>query len=83
MNHCLSGLRDSVWIPYLDDILCYDKSLGEHSENLRNILKQLKQFVVKLTKKTIFFKCEVKYPGKIINEKEHKDDGIIIVTIEK
>ena len=26
MNECLSGLRDSICIPYLDDILCYGKS---------------------------------------------------------
>lgn len=47
------------------------------------MLKQLKQFVVKLRKKTLFFKCEVKYSSKIINEKEYKDDGITIVTAEK
>ena len=35
-------------IPYLDDILCYDKLFREHLESLPNILKRLRQFGVKL-----------------------------------
>ena len=48
MNHCLFGLSDSMQIPYLDDILCYDKLLHEHLESLPNILKRQTQFGVKL-----------------------------------
>ena len=84
MNECLSGLRDSICIPYLDDILCYGKSFSEHLENLGTVLKRLRQFGVKLrAEKCSFFKSEVKYLGKIINEKGYRDDPITTKAIDK
>ena len=84
MNQCLSGLSDSICIPYLDDILCWGKSFDKHLENLRAILKRIKQFGVKLrVEKCVFFKSEVNYIGNIINEKVHKDDSITTEAIEK
>ena len=70
MNQCLSGMRDSICIVYLDDILCYEKTFDEHLENLRTVFRRLKQFGVKLkAEKCILFKPEIKYLRKIISEK--------------
>lgn len=84
MNQCLSGLRYSICIFYLDDILCCDKSFDKHLENLQTILKQLKQFGVKLSaEKCVIFRSEVKYRGETINVKRYKDDGITTEVVEK
>ena len=69
MNECLLGLRDIVCSAYLDDILCYGKTFEEHLENVRKVLKRLKSHGVKLrVDKCVFFKKEVKYLGRIIDE---------------
>ena len=39
MNECLSRLRDSICIPYLDDILCYRKSFDEFEDSSPPIKK--------------------------------------------
>ena len=84
INQCLSGLRDSICLPYLDDTLCYGKTFDEHSENLRPVFRRLRQFRVKLkAEKCILFKPEIKYLGKIISEKGCKDDPINTKAIEK
>ena len=62
MNECLLGLKDSICIPYLDDILCYGKSFDEHLDNLRTVLRQLKSYGVKLkAEKCVYFRKEIKY----------------------
>ena len=62
MNECLLGLKDSICIPYLDDILCYAKSFDEHLDNLRTVLRQLKSYGVKLkAEKCVYFRKEIKY----------------------
>ena len=61
MNECLATLRDSNYIPYLSDILCYGKMFDKHLENLRRVLWRLKNFVAKLkAEKCVFFKKERK-----------------------
>ena len=84
INQCLSGLRDSICIPYLDDMLCCGKTFDEHIGNLRTIFCRPRQFAVKLkAEKCILFKPEIKYLGKIISEKGYKDDPINTEAIEK
>ena len=84
INQCLSGLRDSICIPHLDDILCYGKTFDEHLKNLRTVFRRLRQFGVKLkAEKCILFKPEIKHLGKIISEKGYKDDPINTEAIEK
>ena len=76
--------RDSICVPYLDDILCYGKIFDEHLENLRIVFRRLRQFGVKLkAKKCILFEPEIKYLGKIISEKGYKDDPINTEALEK
>ena len=50
-------LRDSICIPYMDDIVCYRKKFNEHLVNLRRVLRRLKNFGVKFkAEKGIFLK---------------------------
>ena len=82
ITQCLSGLRDSICIPYLDDILCYEKTFDEHLENLRTVFRR--QFGVKLkAKKYILLKPEIKYLGKNNSEKGNKDNPINTEAIKK
>ena len=84
INQCLSGLRDSICIPYLEHILCYGKTFDRHLENLRTVFGRLRQVEVKSkSKNCILFKPEKKYLGKIISEKGCKDDPINTKAIEK
>ena len=55
INQCLSGLRDSICLPYLDHILCYGKTFDEHLENLRPVFRRLRQFRVKLKSRKMYF----------------------------
>ena len=46
INQCLWELRDSKFMTYLDDILCYGKTFDGHLENLRTVYRRLRQFWV-------------------------------------
>ena len=84
MNECLVGLRDICCIPYLDDILCYSSSFTEHKENLRKVLRRLKEHGIKLNpEKCVLFRNEVKYLGKIINKDGYHDDPVSTEALEK
>ena len=54
INQCLSGLRDSICIPYLEHILCYGKTFDQHLENLRTVFGRLRQVEVKSKSKIVF-----------------------------
>ena len=84
MNDCLVSLRDVICIPCLDNVLCYGKTFDEHLENLRVVLRRLKQYRIKLrAEKHVFLKQEVKYLGKIILEKGYRDDPSKVEAITK
>ena len=55
INQCLSGLRDSICIAYLNDILCYGKTFDEHLENFRTAFRRLRQFRVKNVSRKMYF----------------------------
>ncbi|KAK7891779.1 hypothetical protein WMY93_023742 [Mugilogobius chulae] len=65
MEHCLTGLRDTVCLPYLDDNLVHSSSFEDHVEHIRLVLQRYKEHGVKLTpKKCELFRRSGKVPGK-------------------
>ena len=53
MEPCLSGLRDDICVPYLDDIIVFSPSFNDHIEHIRKVLKRLKEHNVKLKPKNV------------------------------
>ena len=75
INLMLAGLRDSVCIGYLDDILVYGKSFEEQVQNLVRVLKRLQSKGVKLrADKCVFLKEEVRYLGRLISANGYRPD---------
>ena len=48
MENCLGDLRDTVCIPYLEDIIIFSASFEEHVEHTRRVLRRLREHEVKL-----------------------------------
>lgn len=65
----VDSLRDELCIPYLDDILCFGKTFSDHVQELRRVLRVLKDHGVKLRPaKCDLFKREVRYVGRLVSE---------------
>ena len=80
----MTGLRDIICVPYLDDILCFSESFEEMLENTRKVLQRLKEHGIKLqANKCILFRRKVKYLGKIISDEGYQDDPINTEAVEK
>ena len=48
MEYCPRDLRDTVCLPYLDDIIIFSNTFEEHIENTHKVLRRLKEHGVKL-----------------------------------
>ena len=58
--------------------------LQKHKENLRKVLRRLKEHGIKLNpEKCVLFRNEVKYLGKIINKDSYHDDPVSTEALEK
>ncbi len=61
--------------PYLDEVLCYARSFEEHVGVIRNILKTLSRYGVKLRpEKCELFHQEVRYVGCLVSTKGERID---------
>lgn len=69
MNETLGDLVFRCCLVYIDDIIIYSKSFGEHEEDVGLVLEALKEFNWKLKlQKCHFFEKTVRFLGHIISE---------------
>ena len=74
MNDCLDGLRGNICTPYLD-ILVYSKTVDEHVRDVREILRRLQEYVIKLKpSKFKLFQRQVIYLVRIVSCDSHSLD---------
>ena len=82
MENCLGDLRDEIRIPYLDDVIVFSKTFDGHLENLRKVLKRLREHGVKLKqRKCNMFRREVNFLGRIVSPEGYKLDPASIKPI--
>ena len=41
MERCVGELRDTICMPYLDDVICFSKTFEEHLDHLRKVFRKL------------------------------------------
>ena len=69
MQRCLGNLYLQYCITYLDDIIVFSKTLGEHLIRLRAVFEKLKKAELKLKpSKCELFKQELTYLGHVISK---------------
>ena len=84
VNQILAGLRDRICVAYLDDILIFGASFEAHVENLRAVLRRLKEKGIKLrAEKCHLLKKEVRYLGRLISRNGHRPDPKDTIALEK
>ena len=70
MERVFAGLTYVTLLIYLDDIIIYGKTFEIHLENLKEVLRRLKEANLKLNAKNcLFFETEVTFLGHLVSEK--------------
>lgn len=75
MENCLGELRDTVCIPYLDDIIIFSTTFEEHIKNMRKVLQRLREHGIKLKpRKCKLFERKVTFLGRVVSEEGYRLD---------
>ena len=83
MERCLGELRDTICMPYLDDVICFSKTFEDHLDHLRKVFRKLREHGVKLKpKKCKLFKHEVSCLGRIVSADGHRLDPAGIESVK-
>lgn len=83
MNIALSGLIGQVCLVYLDDIIVFGDNVETHNENLKTVLKKLREHNLKLKpSKCHFLRKELKFLGHIVTENGIKPDPSKIEAVK-
>ena len=83
IENCLGDLHFNWCIIYLDDIIIYSKTLEEHVERLKAVVKKLSKASLKLKpSKCEFFKSQITYLGHIVSNEGIATDPKKIKVIQ-
>jgi hypothetical protein len=84
MDMVLAGLKWSILLIYLDDIVVFSATFKQHIEDLRAVLQRLRDASLKLKlSKCHFFVKEIQYLGYVISENGISPDPKKIEAIKK
>ena len=82
MERCDEGLRDTICVPYLDDLIVFSPDFNSHLNHLRQVFERLRNHGIKLKPKECdMFKNEVNYLGHVVSEEGYRTDDSNIKVI--
>ena len=84
MEETFEDYRDEFALPYLDDVIVYSKTFGEHVHHIQMVFQRIKEKGLKLNPaKCDIFRNEVKYLGRIVGKDGYRMDTNAIEAVLK